>query len=161
MTEHVVDRTGWPSGPWDDEPDQLEWQLADPPYWLGLILRNDHGALCGYVGIPPEHPFHGRHWHGDDPIGSLHVHGGVTFTGPYAKDARVWWLVGFDCGHVFDDSPMMMLLAAQVGRRLTHGHYRTVEYVRAEVESLATQLAAVDTLRAMELQPAKEEGSDE
>lgn len=157
--DHFVDRTGWPSGPWDDEPDKVEWWLDDPPGYLGLIMRNEMGALCGYVGLPPGHSGHGIPWSNNVVLSSMSVHGAVTYSGPYMTEGRVWWLVGFDCLHFQDDAPGMMMVAARVGRRLMLGEYRTIEYVRAEVVSLAVQLAAVDTPPAMELQATpKEEG---
>lgn len=58
-TETFIDRTGWPSGPWDDEPDRVEWR--DEATGLPcLALRNDmFGSWCGYVAVPPGHPVHG------------------------------------------------------------------------------------------------------
>ena len=53
-----VDKTGWGDGPWTDEPDKMQW--IDEATGLDcLIVRGPMGALCGYVGVPPEHPWHG------------------------------------------------------------------------------------------------------
>lgn len=149
MNEPPIDRTGWPSGPWDDEPDELEWKLDGLDGYIGLILRNPMGALCGYVGIPTGHALHGRVQRGCE---FLAVHGGITFAAPWVHESgAVMWLVGFDCLHVYDDAPGMPIPLG--------GAYRTLDYVRREVERLAVQLAAVDINAALRLQATKEEGS--
>jgi hypothetical protein len=70
----------------------LEWE----------VTSNLMGYRCGYVRVPPGHPWHGRDY--DDVDAS--VHGGLTFAQPDlhcgkggADDA--WWL-GFDCAHCGD-----------------------------------------------------------
>lgn len=52
--EHKIDRTGWAPGPWDSEPDRIEWRSEGIPC---LIVRNRMGALCGYAGVSPRHPW--------------------------------------------------------------------------------------------------------
>lgn len=53
------DRAGWDAGPWDGEPDKAQW--TDEATGLPcLIVRNRMGALCGYVGVPAAHPWHGK-----------------------------------------------------------------------------------------------------
>jgi len=50
------DKSGWPSGEWNSEPDRKQWEDAD----TGLpcvILRGPMGALCGYVGVSSDHPW--------------------------------------------------------------------------------------------------------
>jgi hypothetical protein len=51
------DRTGWEPGPWDDEPDKIEFTTTVG--LPGLIVRSHSGGLCGYVGVPPGHQFYG------------------------------------------------------------------------------------------------------
>jgi hypothetical protein len=161
---HKVDRTGWPSGPWDAEPDRVEWPTAVG--YTGLIVRNDLGNLCGYVAVVPGHPAYERTWMsadcyelGDDgkldyqrqkanPVSDLSVHGGITYADHCAgrichlpapgEPDNVWWL-GFDCAHSGDLVPNMH-------RHFPHdwGHYRDVAYVRTEVESLAAQLKSLE-----------------
>lgn len=95
-------RAEWGAGPWQDEPDLVEWRSPVAPYPL-LILRGGMGALCGYVGVPPGHPLHGR--------SSIT---GINWTGP-CEGHRVptgeppvcWWL-GFDCGHAGQYPPVMV-----------------------------------------------------
>lgn len=54
----TIDKSSWPRGPWDAEPDKRQWQ--DEATGLPcLIVRVDHsGHLCGYVGVPPKHPLY-------------------------------------------------------------------------------------------------------
>lgn len=56
-------REDWMRGPWDDEPDEEDW-VDDYTGYRCAIVRNTRvtGTLCGYVGIPPEHPLHGKDW---------------------------------------------------------------------------------------------------
>lgn len=117
-----------PEGPWKDEPDKVQW--IDPETDLDcLIVRGPFGALCGYVGVPPEHPWHGIAYNacltkcGEDfcyehsPEGQTNVHGGITYSDKCSeaetpargichvplpgRSADVWWF-GFDCSHSFD-----------------------------------------------------------
>jgi hypothetical protein len=162
-TDRVVDKSTWGEGPWQSEPDRFEWR-AEGSRYPALIVRGEAtGALCGYVGVPPGHPLHGREYAAID----VDVHGGLTFGGAcsghichVAKPGEpddVWWF-GFDCGHGFD---LMPALEARLARHRAPGHqarqaelnaltpdgllgaYKPLAYVRAEVESLAQQLAAM------------------
>lgn len=139
--EHTVDRTGWPRGPWDDEPNRVDFRAHGLPCFL--LRSNTTGTWCGYAGLPAG----GAMIEPD----SLAVHGGVTYSGrcdppichvpePGESDDVFWY--GFDCAHAFD-------LAPGLGRpcfveelmRLEGCKYRDVAYARAETEALAAQLA--------------------
>jgi hypothetical protein len=50
----------------------------------------------------------------------------------------VFWF-GFDCAHMGDRTPGYEAISPSLGREIG-ATYRTMPYVRAEVESLATQL---------------------
>ncbi len=54
-----LDKSKWEDGPWKSEPDQVNFKTEE-----GLdaaIVRSSHsGSLCGYVGIPKSHPWHGK-----------------------------------------------------------------------------------------------------
>jgi hypothetical protein len=155
--EPAIDRTGWPAGPWDTEPDRLEWRMSEPPGYPCLIVRSEAtGVLCGYVGLPPGHPAHGQ---GLDEV-DVSVHGGLTYADKCSgrichvpapgEPEDVWWL-GFDTGHAFDYMPAVAagLASAGAAPRLPGpggDHYRDVAYVRAEVEQLAAQLARMAEL---------------
>jgi hypothetical protein len=65
MNEHFP-KSEWGPGPWQDEPDHLAW--TDERTSLACAIRRNMaiGSLCGYVGVPPTHPFFG--WNYDDDI---------------------------------------------------------------------------------------------
>lgn len=185
-TTITVDRSGWPSGAWDHEPDRLEWR--SPTGFACLILRQQRGHLCGYVAVPPGHPLHGIDYNersdrlvaaldarkeqplGENPSFALlircafgvdefdptpetvfSVHGGITHSGAcqgaichVAKDGEpddVWWF-GFDAAHCDDWSPGSHEFDVRHGFK-RHGAYCDVEYMKAETERLAAQLAEV------------------
>lgn len=94
----TTDRSKWGSGPWDQEPDKVQWK--DEQTGLPcLMVRNHGGAWCGYVGVSEGHPLfakeysacvfpekHDDHeakddgWHYNcSPQGFLSAHGGITF----------------------------------------------------------------------------------
>lgn len=54
----TMDKSKWRDGPWQNEPDKKQWQDADTKMPC-LIVRNNVGALCGYVGVAKDHPLFG------------------------------------------------------------------------------------------------------
>ena len=62
-----------------------------------------HGYGCGYIGIPPEHPWFNKT--GEEIQELISVHGGVTWCASYAPrqkfDGYKW--IGFDTAHFGDD----------------------------------------------------------
>lgn len=157
VTHTYRDRSSWPAGPWDGEPDHAEWR--DQKTGLPCLAhRNGMGAWCGYVGINPGHPWHGVHYDGcptacgefycEHSPAQVDVHGGLTYAdrcqeGPEGEvichvpepgeSADVWWF-GFDTAHAGDLVP---------GVPDYDETYRTLGYVQAECRSLAQQLAEV------------------
>lgn len=155
MTDTWIDKADWGPGPWQDEPDRAEWYDGDLPC---LALRHSVGGhWCGYVAVPPGHP-----WHADsDP--DVSVHGGVTFTERCAppSDARdkreqvchvprpgepddVWW-IGFDFAHGSDYAPgrAARMWGAEIeiqGWEPDRGDYKSLPYVRAECSAVAEQV---------------------
>jgi hypothetical protein len=69
----------WGDGPWVNEPDKIQWQDAETGLPC-LIVRNNGGALCGYVGVPSSHPLHNVHYDEASGAADLRVHGGLTFS---------------------------------------------------------------------------------
>ena len=144
--EHLLkeDKASWGPGPWQDEPDRVEWHVYGFPC---LALRNPNaGVWCGYVGVPPGHRYHGI----KEEEADVEVHGGLTYAAPCQEDGPichvpqpgepddVWWL-GFDCAHFGDFSPGLFPGLIAFGSEFNE--YRTLEYVREETEDLARQLA--------------------
>jgi hypothetical protein len=140
-----TDRTNWKPGPWDNEPDRIEFEHEGFPC---LMTRGPIGAWCGYVAVPPTHPWHGVDYWPDEkhPVMDVSVHGGLTYASscygqichvPKPGDTDdVWWF-GFDCAHAYDETPYVGTYGS------SYGTYRDVAYVKAEVEKLATQLKEV------------------
>lgn len=118
----TVDKSGWGPGPWQDEPDKEQWADGATGYAC-LLKRGPVGALCGYVGVPAGHPWHGVGYDDIEPYPE--VHGGLTYSslcqeGPEGETIchvaapgepePLWWL-GFDCAHAFDTWPGRMRIS--------------------------------------------------
>lgn len=147
----VQDRTRWGSGPWDGEPDKIQFVDKATRYPC-LIVRNRMGALCGYVGVSEGHPAF-RKDYGDVDV---EVHGGLTFASMCSDgDEResichipskgepdhVWWL-GFDCLHVLDQAPSYTVFGNW--KNVDGSAYRNIGYVKREIASLAKQLKEIE-----------------
>ena len=113
-----------------------------------VCLQNlNVGHRCGYVGVPRSHPlYENEHSY----IDGIDVHGGLSYSGggpeyPIPNPNDLWWF-GFDCCHV-GDRPDPALLGPERARREAelcadkYGTVKTEEYVVAECEKLAKQLA--------------------
>ena len=134
-----IDRSKWAPGPWDAEPDRLDWREGGFPCFA---QRNAMGAWCGYVGVPE------GHWAFEKQYGvvNVDVHGGLTYSehcqghichvpAPGESD-NVWWL-GFDTAHFCDTTP------GHFGRQSWNeplGEYRDLAYVKAQVSKMVVQL---------------------
>ena len=153
----------WGEGPWNTEEDHAVW--VDPTTDLDcMIHRGPSGALCGYVGVGPGHPWHGKDYDDID----VDVHGGLTYSNACQEDGEIchvpaegrshdiWWL-GFDCAHALDVSPRMDADLRELRKRVPdlpdlsrdevdprwHPVYKDWAYVKNEVEDLALQLKAI------------------
>lgn len=171
------DKSTWGKGDWEFEPDKEQF-TDDATGFPCLIVRNNGGALCGYVGVPQSHPFFGREYsdcymnpehNSDSPYEEkdyISVHGGLTFSGlcrpgnddeskgichivGEGEDDKVWWL-GFDCAHWNDYSPEY---GARHGGGFKIGHeiYRNIEYVKEQCADLAKQLKEVEKWTTVKL----------
>lgn len=134
-------RETWPRGEWDTEPDRVEW--FDKATGMPCpIVRNPMGALCGYVGVPEEHPHFGKGYDNVD----YRAHGGLTYADAcqvggavcHAGDDKRWWF-GFDCAHHGDEIPGML----DYGHQSYDEWYKNLGYVRSQVEELASQIVEV------------------
>ncbi len=140
--DYVIDPSTWTRGPWDEEPNRVEWRHKGVPC---LMVRNDSGCWCGYAGVAPGHELYGK----EDSDVNLDAHGGITFAGschgPICHKAEpgepdhVWWF-GFDTMHAHDIVPAWhgkLMPFAEVEAGIA---YRDLDYVKQEVERLAEQL---------------------
>lgn len=55
----IVDKTTWPDGPWNNEPDTKHWTDEATGYPCAVVRHPRYGSLCGYVGLPEGHPLYG------------------------------------------------------------------------------------------------------
>lgn len=98
-----LDKSSWGDGPWQNEPDKVQW-LDEATGLDCLIVRNNGGALCGYVGVPESHPWHGKDYSqctqtpacdesycDHTPEHRLRVHGGITFADGCNEPSRERW----------------------------------------------------------------------
>lgn len=131
---------------WEKEPDRKHW--IDETTGLDcLIVRQPRlKHLCGYVGVPKGHPWHG----GDCDSCDVNVHGGLTYAASCSghichheqedkiANKDVWWL-GFDCAHAGDLSPGTRDITSF---RDDYEIYRNISYVETECHRLAKQIKA-------------------
>lgn len=155
------------NAPWLTEPDAVDFTSSGLPC---AIRRGPAKALCGYVGVPASHPLHSKGYSDtvkapdslkSEPLGKrgimallcaasdleaglarldvlFDVHGSLTYADKHCPEGGeapegFWWF-GFDCSHCDD-------LCPAYDSTMRSGVYRDIEYVRAECESLAKQLA--------------------
>lgn len=122
-------------GIWQDEPDHLFLPMKE---YLCEIRRNSELlSLCGYVHILADDPVF------SEKLNDIHVHGGLTYD--EIKDGKR--IVGFDCAHMRDLVPVIYMIDKDLlNKRFTKmgieqfKTYRTVFFVRQELEKLVEQL---------------------
>lgn len=121
-----------------------------------MVVHSGMGYRCGYVRMPPGHPWHGKDY---NDIEAAEAHGGLTFSREdVACDkggADDGWWVGFDCAHAGDAQDFSLpgnhhemarvLTMAAIPPMLQFGEFgdvvRTTEYVESECRSLCEQAA--------------------
>jgi hypothetical protein len=103
------------------------------------------GHLCGYVGVPKNHPAYGVSYT-HEIFEHIDVHGGLTYgdegDGEFRPEGTYWF--GFDCAHSGDLSPYWF---GKYGISLRHEVYRDMAYVTTETERLAAGLSEMTTLK--------------
>ncbi len=109
------------------EPNRIAWTHDGYPC---LMHKNSFGAWCGYVAVPPCHPWFELRCEDVPAV----THGRVSYAahcqGHICHEAEPgtpepWW-VGFCCAYEFDEGP-------------DGGFVRDVEYVRGQVLELVRQ----------------------
>lgn len=139
---------------------EREWEHAG--LQCAVTLTKEHGHRCGYVRVPPTHKLFGvARAYDEEGIPTLEAHGGINFAELEPcehADGAGWWF-GFDCAHLYDlsvdpdipDDQLSIELAykRRIEARMTFAFdstpslYRRLDYVVAECNSLAEQLAAL------------------
>ena len=138
---YTVDRTDWPSGPWDNEPDVYTWTTHAG--YTGLAKRSTEGFWFGHVVVNASSAHAGRPVSGDDYF-DCDAHGGLTYAGcagtaAYGDVSATDWMIGFDCGHLGDTWPL-----DKHGER---GMYLPLKFVTDQCEALAHALRQTDPVR--------------
>lgn len=114
------------------EPDYLAWMDLKTGLHCRIKRIPYHGHLCGYVGVPKEHPS----WGVGLEKAPFDVHGGITYS---EMEGETWWF-GFDCAHAGDLIPGSP----------SPGHtYKDIEYVKRECMKLAEQLYRRSTMEEL------------
>lgn len=170
-----------PTHLWEGEPDKVQW--IDPTTGYDcLIVRNHLGALCGYVGVPPTHPWHGLE-HGTCPLGDacdqkddddywycehrpgsvITVHGGLTFSDFCEPGEPVDGI----CHRAMDGRPDNVFwfgfdcghawdLIPGMDTFLEAAAYRDLEFVADEIAAEAIQLSVLAPATEAEVKQAVE-----
>lgn len=133
--------------PWEHEPDREEWVHDLTGYKCTVWRHPTLGHLCGYVAVPKGH----RVWgYGYDDVDDADVHGGLTYADEDKETGE--WVFGFDCSHAGDLSPSLLVTlmkyaeldGVSIDFKMRTEKYRTFEWVKKEVCSLARQLKMLD-----------------
>lgn len=154
------DKSTWGEGPWQQEPDILEWKEHG---FHCMIKRAPTGALCGYVAVEKGHPIFGLNYYKSDfyiedvlsgeavseallqkQINEINVHGGLTYAGKWEEESDLYWF-GFDCSHAWDFIPKYDEIS-ELEKDTEWGakkEYCNIAYVKASCNSLAEQISKI------------------
>lgn len=128
-------------GEWKNELHRIEFKHVGLSC---MMVRNfTFGHWCGYVGVPPGHPAHGKAYADLD----VHIHGGITYANgcdhfichkpDFGEPDELYW-IGFDCAHFGDVSPFYPYKMGSDPKLLS---YKNEQFVIRETKRLAEQLA--------------------
>ncbi len=138
-------------GEWVEESDQATFEHAG---FKCLVMRGvaaDYygqsfgGYFCGYVQIPPNHPWYGKAYEDIE----CECHGGLTFASERFDEDRFW--VGFDCSHGEDITPSIEFILSPRRKKEQNEFYerypnwkrtyKNIQYAIVETQSIAEQAA--------------------
>lgn len=140
----------WGEGPWGSEPDLVDFEHHG--FRCKIQRKIFHakdgtffgGYLCGYVHIPPDHPW--SKFTDDTLEFPADAHGGITFNACSLFEGH--W-IGFDCAHSHDVNPSMRDFYEELNGEKIEEYvedvsifkpiYRTVLFCIEECRSLAEQ----------------------
>ena len=129
-----IDKTKWERGPWDREPDKVDFEYQG--YSCRVLRHRTLGHLCGYVGVTGGHPAYKVTYldlH-EQNLGWDFLRGTELTFSDELPESNLWWF-GFDCAHSNDRTPFY------TSRQAT---YKGVDWVMARIYELA------DALKQME-----------
>lgn len=148
---------------WENEGNIYRFIDKETGYSCFIYRHPRKGHLCGYVDVPRNHPLYGIDHANEifDMItGDIKVHGGVSFTGrltnhygnkelPDYLDDEHDWLIGFDCNHAEDYTPLEYV--RPYNEIDVEREYRTARYVADECRKLAKQIKELENFDVRDL----------
>ena len=149
----LVNKDEWKQGPWLTEADALYW--IHPTFFYPCMAKRSYvGTWSGFVALDSHHPLYFVDSY-NEAYKYIEIHNGVTFCDFLPQDALTfapaqrWWFVGFSCNGPYDFVPFSEgrrpSKAKQLkGKTSDAPIYRNEEYIIAEVENMANQLANFD-----------------
>jgi hypothetical protein len=141
----------WGYGEWVQEPDNIIFDHEGfKCHCLRIVRMNNYDAFgghwCGYIYLPEHHPWYDLNLHNIEAS----VHGGLSYS---QMQRNATYAVGFDCGHSFDLVPSLekYLKEDKVYDQMKHNtcsklfsrHYRNVNYIVNQTQSLANQASEI------------------
>lgn len=119
-----------------------EW-IDKPTGYQCIIWRDDKTLhLCGYVGVPKNHPCYEHRDFFTPPLSDIEVHGGITFSNYFkSKKYQNFWFIGFDCAHYGDIMPGLIEHFPSHNR--SKSMYRDKSYVKQNINLLLKQLKKI------------------
>jgi hypothetical protein len=118
-----------------------------------IVRHRELLHLCGYVGVPRDSPLYmidyDEAFCGEKEC-NLHtvewfvkVHGGVTFSGWLDKEDNYWYF-GFDCAHVGDLVPKIIVFSQFGLLAEENSVYRDMKYVKRQCKILVKQILELE-----------------
>jgi hypothetical protein len=83
-------KSGWGTGPWNDEPDKRQWVDERTGYPCLMVRNGSMGFWCGYVGLPKGHRLY-KQGYDDSYRHGIEAHGGLTFAAECADRSKAAW----------------------------------------------------------------------
>lgn len=155
MIEFEIMKEQWGNGPWNQEPDEEEFEYKG---YNCLLRRSPWGVWCGYIHIKlPSKIYKGE----EEDSYDFDVHGGITLAQTWETNDGKILSLGFDCGHFSDKKPIDILSYtdfiikniddAFIKKKLLDNNskikemyenrtYRTIDFARNECKKLVDQI---------------------
>jgi len=142
-----IDKSDWGDGPWQTEPDTAFW-IDEPTGFPCHAMRHVYfGCWCGYLGLPPKHPWYSLKRRHIPLIGPRVVN--ADGFAPIERGTKpVYRWLGFDCMHGGVEGDFAPGMWATTKAAMPHwdsdylGTYRTLDWVKEGLQFMAAQANA-------------------
>lgn len=152
---NYIDKSTWYPGEWKTEPDKIYW-IDKKTGFDCLIIRNELGFLCGYVGINKNHPYFEKDY---DEIRHIFSEDGLEYSDfcqennkiygichPTTHEDKIWWF-GFSCTKFKDIFSIRLLDDTSMKMYNKWGcTYKNINHIKKKVLSLAKELKEIKYL---------------